>query len=269
MTPQASAILDGRVRHRRHAPRVHRFAYRVWMTLLDLSEIEEVFRGRWFFSDKPFALARYRRADFLGPTSMPLADAVRLRVSERLGFEPSGAIELVTNLRIFGYRQNPVSFYFCYAGDGASPRALEAIVAEITNTPWGERHAYVLDARGQDTNRALQFAFGKEFHVSPFMPMEQNYDWRFHVRQDRIVVHMRNLVGEEAVFDATLDVRRRPITSGRIAWSLLRYPFQTGRIVIAIYMQALFLWLKGNRTHTHPDKRGSGGKTGDRARSEN
>ena len=84
---------------------------------------------------------RFRRSDYLGDPAVPLADAVRALVAERLGSAPQGPIRLLTHLRTFGHCFNPVSFYYCFAADG---ERLEAIVAEVTNTPWGERHAYVL-----------------------------------------------------------------------------------------------------------------------------
>lgn len=251
-----SRILDGRVRHRRREPKRHDFSYRVWMVSLDLAELTPLFRGRFFFSDKRLAFARYRRADFLGPSDRPLDAAVRDRVEAALDFRPDGRIELVTNLRIFGYRQNPVSFYVCYGpADAPGGERLEVIVAEITNTPWGERHAYVLDARAQDPGRTLSFRFRKDFHVSPFMPMDLEYDWRFCVDRDRFVVHMRNLKGASTVFDASLHVRKHVITRGRIAWSMLRFPFQTGRVVLGIYWQALRLWGKRVPFFSHPKNR--------------
>lgn len=249
MTALRSAILDGRVRHRRRLPRPHDFRYRVYMVLLALDELPAVLRRRFLFSDRAFALARYRRADYLGPVDVPLDAAVRDRVETELGFRPSGRIDLVTNLRSFGYRQNPVSFYFCRA---LHSERIEAIVAEITNTPWSERHAYVLDARAQSAARCLRFRFDKAFHVSPFMPMDMSYDWTFHDEGSSLVVHMQNYREGELVFDATLDVERHAITTARICWSLLRFPFQTGRVVLAIYFQAARLKWKGIRFHDHP-----------------
>ena len=137
-----SALYQGHVSHRRLTPRPHAFRNAVHLLFLDLDELHEVFRGRWFWSVRRWNLVQYRRSDFLGPASRPLRDAVLDRVQHELGRRPKGAIGLLTQLRTLGYVFNPVSFYLCEDESGE----LDSIVAEITNTPWGERHAYVLDA---------------------------------------------------------------------------------------------------------------------------
>ena len=136
-----SCLYLGSLRHRRHAPRPHAFRYRVFMTYLDLGELDEVFRGRWLWSTRRPALAWMRRADYLGDPAVPLDEAVRERVARETGERPRGPIRLLTHLRMLGACFNPVSFYYCF--DQAGER-VETIVAEITNTPWNERHAYVL-----------------------------------------------------------------------------------------------------------------------------
>src|SRR5690606_39067170 len=133
----------GRVRHRRHAPRPHGFSYSVCMVWLDLAELDEVFRGRWFWSTRRRALAWFRRADYLGDPALPLDEAVRQRVQAATGKRPEGPVRMLTQLRQFGHCFNPVTFYYCYGdggGDGGEAHggnSLEFIVAEITNTPWG------------------------------------------------------------------------------------------------------------------------------------
>jgi hypothetical protein len=243
-----SCIYRGAIRHRRRSPVSHEFRYRLFMLYLDLDELPRVFAGRWLWSVRRPALAWFRRADYLGDPAVPLDRAVRDLVATRTGTRPSGPIRLLTHLRYFGYVQNPVSFYYCF--DAAGIR-VETIVAEITNTPWGERHAYVLPAQPGDAQER-RFRLAKTFHVSPFMPMDMAYDWRFSLPGRRLTVHMRNLARGEQVFDATLVLRREPLTGRALAAALARHPWMTATVVAGIYWQAFRLWLKGAPFHPHP-----------------
>lgn len=246
----ASAIYSGRVRHRRHAPRPHAFAYRLFQMYLDLDELPTLFGGRLLWRYESPGIASYRRGDYLGDPAVPLAEAVRELVAERLGRRPDGPIRLLTHLRYFGYCFNPVSIYYCFDRQG---RDLEAIVAEVTNTPWNERHAYVLDAaRGRTAGAALRFRFGKAFHVSPFIGMDCAYDWRFTTPRQRLVVHMENHTPAGRLFDATLTLQRREISTAALARALLEFPFMSVRVAGAIYLQAARLWAKRTPFFAHP-----------------
>jgi uncharacterized protein len=252
-----SALYTGRLSHHRHLPTPHAFEYRMCMAWLDLAELDEVFRGRWLWSTRRPALAWLRRSDYLGDAGTPLDQAVRDRVETETGRRPRGPVRLLTHLRTFGHCFNPVSFYYCYSAD----ESLEAIVAEITNTPWNERHAYVLPVDpGQASGNSMRFRFGKSFHVSPFMPMDLDYDWRFSRPDARIAVHMRNRREGETLFDAALSLERREITGANLASALAGYPFATIQVVAAIYWQALRLWMKRIPFHDHPATR-TGEKT--------
>ena len=234
-----SALYVGWVRHRRHAPRAHSFRYPLFMAYLDLAELGEVFKGRWLWSTRRAAVARFAREDHLGDPRVPLDEAVRELVEAKSGRRPRGPIRLLTHLRYFGYVFNPVSFYYCY--DAAGKR-VETIVAEVNNTPWGERCCYVLDDLADETEKAM--------HVSPFMPMDLRYAWRFAAPGTHLGVHMRLTRKDETVFDATLALRREPIANG----VLLRFPLMTAKVIAAIHWEALRLWLKRVPFHTHPAK---------------
>ncbi|MGK2924387.1 MAG: DUF1365 domain-containing protein [Lysobacterales bacterium] len=244
-----SGIYFGRVRHRRLAPVEHAFTYRMFMLYLDLAELPRVFRGRWLWSARRAALARFRREDHFGEPGRPLDACVRDLVARETGARPAGPIRLLTHLRYFGYVFNPVSFYYCF---NAEDTRVETVVAEVNNTPWGERHCYVLPHSRVFPRKVM--------HVSPFMEMDVAYDWRFgapgHAQGSPLTVHMENARAGRKIFDATLVLQRAEITAGSLARALTLYPAMTLQIIAAIHWQALRLWLKGAPVHDHPSKAG-------------
>ena len=245
-----SAVYEGWVRHRRYTPHAHEFRYKLALFYLDLEELDQVFDGRWHWTlDRP-SLAAFRRADYLGDAGEPLLEAVRRRVREATGRVLTGPVRLLTHARYFGHCFNPVSFYYCYEPDGVT---LDTVLAEITNTPWRERHAYVLplDA-GERHGSAVHFGFDKAFHVSPFLPMDMHYQWAFQAPGESIRVHMDVLRDEARAFDATMSLERHELTPATRRRCLLRFPPMTFKVVAAIHWQALRLWLKGNPVHDHP-----------------
>jgi uncharacterized protein len=248
-------------------PAEHSFNYRMFMMYLDLDELPRVFRGSRLFSSKRRAAARFCREDHLGSACIPLDQAVRDLVEQSSGQRPTGPIRLLTHLRYFGYVFNPVSFYYCFNADDTR---LETIVAEVNNTPWGERECYVLGRDAEVIDSKVdhvevghgQVGHGdirryrpvKRMHVSPFMPMDVAYDWRFRQPSESLTVHMENSREGRKLFDATLVLQRQEITPASLARVLLAFPLMTLKVISAIHWQALRLWLKKVPVIDHPAK---------------
>jgi DUF1365 family protein len=267
-----SALYEGAVVHRRLVPRPHAFRTRLFMVYLDLDELPSVFERRLLWSAERRNLVWFRRADYMAPHDRPLREVVLDRVEAATGRRPAGAVRMLTHLRTFGYVFNPVTFYYCFDAD----ERLEAIVSEITNTPWFERHAYVHDVRaaqagparpetdeptsprdaqavadGRRDGALVTWRFAKDFHVSPFFGMDLDHVWRFGEPGERLDVHMTNVQGGRAVFHAGLALERRPLTGRVLARALLVHPLLTLRVHAAIYVQAGLLWLKRTPFFAH------------------
>jgi uncharacterized protein len=250
-----SCLYEGSVRHRRHGGPDAEFRHRLFMAYLDLDELPRLFDGRWLWSARRPALAWFRRGDHLGDPATPLADAVRALVAERVGVSVDGPIRLLTHLRYLGHCFNPVSFYYCF---DRRDENVVAVVAHVTNTPWGESHSYVLavdHATDHGSVALIKGSVEKVLHVSPLMGMDFTYDWRLTEPAERLSVHIESLrASGESAFDATLALRRREITQASLAGALARYPLLTVRVVASIYGHALRLRLRGARYHPHPER---------------
>jgi DUF1365 family protein len=225
----ASCAYRGWVRHRRFEPVEHAFRYPLLLAYLDLDELPGLLEG-W-----PGWLARFRREDYLGDAARPLRDEVLDRVEERTGARPGGPVRVLTQLRRFGFSFNPVSFYFCFEGDRVA-----AVAAEVTNTPWLERHVYVLERSGD--------VVAKAFHVSPFLGMDGEYEWRVSDPGATLSIEIEHRAAGRRVFDATLSLRRRALSPRLLA----EHPAGPLAVVARIYLQALRLKLKGVPHHRHP-----------------
>ncbi len=232
-----SAIYEGTIRHRRFAVREHVISHRIALAYVDLDELPWLLGGR-LVARGP-GLLRLRRRDYL-PGAGSLPDAAR----ELAGTD--GPVRLLTNLRTLGHCFNPVSFLYCHDGDDR----LQAVIAEVTNTPWGERHAYVMRRSGDGP--VLRGDFDKLLHVSPFMGMDHAYDFRATAPAQTLSVHIESRRAGELAFDATLGMTRRPFSRRTLAEVTARYPAVTLRTLSLIYAHAVVLKLKGVPVHPHP-----------------
>ena len=245
-----SAIYEGVVRHVRRAPVRCEFRQRLALLYVDLAELDRVARVSRLLGIEARALASFRGADHFGGADVPLDAAVRGLVEARIGRRPEGPIRVLTQPRVLGHVFNPLTLWFCLARDG---HGLDAVVAEVTNTPWLERHCYVLDLAKAAPRRGAHHArAAKRLHVSPFMDMDQEYAFRIHAPGRRLFVDVTSERAGERVFSATLALERRELSPAVLSRTLATGALVPLRALAAIHWQALRLWLRGAPFHAHP-----------------
>ncbi|MGY6500570.1 MAG: DUF1365 domain-containing protein [Acidimicrobiales bacterium] len=244
-----SRLLTGSVWHDRRGSHAHRFRYRMWWADLDLDSIDQTVASSRILSTRPSAPLQFRRSDYLGDPRVPLADAVRDLVEDRTGDRPSGSIRLLAHLRTWWWCFNPIALYLCHDADGHLVR----VVADVTNTPWKERHQYVLPAT---TAGVAGHEEAKALHVSPFMPMDQRY--RFDLDDDALGLRLTvtTVDGDTEPFAAGVELRASRLDDIGLLRALVTHPLLTLRVSTGIHTQALRLWWRNNPVHRHPDRQG-------------
>lgn len=274
-----SAIYSGTVWHRRFGSdnssdqrvdensgmsvnKPHGFQYQVFMMYLDLAELDSVFAQSRFWSIKLPALARFKRSDFLAAVKSPddsngvaskqqsLDETVRDHIEQARGSRPSGPIFLLANIRYWGFIINPISCYYCFDSSG---QKLETILLDVTNTPWKESTQYILSCDSSVAEQSIRF--DKAMHVSPFMPMEMQYQWAGSAPDEQLKFSLANFKNDIKVFDAGVNFNRQEITSAALNKVLWRFPFMTLKVFAGIHWQALKLLIKGVTIFPHPNKK--------------
>jgi DUF1365 family protein len=246
-----NCIYVGKVRHRWFSPRLHEFTYKLFMFCFDINKIAENFQSSWWCGSQRFNWFGFNRKNHLGSSEVPLDQAVREFIKEKTGSLPLGKIFLLTHLSCVGYCFNPISVYLVFRQDSTE---IEMLIAEVTNTPWGERHYYILNNQQEIKKNIYQYVFQKAMHVSPFMAMDYEYRLNFKLDDRQLILHMDSYKNAEHHFDATLSLDSMPMNAVNIRKMLLRFPFMTFKVVAAIHWEALKLLLKGVPIHSHPKK---------------
>jgi len=235
-----SAIYRGKVTHARLLPKKHSFTYDIYMLYTDLDELDQIISGSRLLSYS-WSPLQFKREDFHGDPKQSVKSEVLRTVKEQSDIDVHGPVIALANWRCFGFNFNPVVFYYCFDSDGIT---LQALVAEVTNTPWFERHAYVLDP-GALKRGAFTTHFDKRFTVSPFNPVNMQYKWESAYPAESLFVRIKNYSKDSLVFHAVLSLERTELNANSLRRILLSFPMMSLKVAVSIYWQAMKLFLKG------------------------
>jgi DUF1365 family protein len=243
-----NCLYVGHTIHIRKSPILHSFKYKVLYYFLNLDEVPRLFKYPGFFSYNFPGLLSFWRKDYLGHKSESISEAVKKEVYTKTGQTFQGPIYLLTNISYLGFCFNPVSFYYCFDDN----QKLKYVVSEITNTPWGEKHANVLEIKDEERI----FKFKKDFHVSPFIPMNVDYSWSLSLPENVLKIKMENRFhhSSDVFFEAILNLRQEPLNFLNIFKYFFTLPLTSFKTMFGIYLQAFKLYLKKAPFYTHPKK---------------
>jgi DUF1365 family protein len=228
-----SALYKGSVFHSRFVPKKHAFTYQIFLLWLNLDELDLLERSVKGFSTGSWAPLRFKRSDYLGQADKPLKLSVLEKMSELAQQQLSGTVYLLGQMRTFGLYFSPVNFYYLQQSDGS----FSHLLAEVSNTPWNERHCYLVDLAKQED-------CAKVFHVSPFNPMDMQYKWQISQPEQTLKLTL-SCHKEVKHFVASLNLSKIELNSKSLFNVLLSIPSMTIKTVFGIYWQALKLFIKG------------------------
>lgn len=232
-----SCIYQGEVFHQRFTPRGHKFSYKIFFLAIDLDELPLLNKMGPYFKTERFAPLRFFAPDYLEHKSAVTSSDVWDKVTTLGGQDKQGRVLFVGQMRCFGLYFSPINSYYCYDRQGQ----LRYLLAEVSNTPWNERHYYLIDLLQAPECE-------KTFHVSPFMDLDMKYHWRIKAPAAHLSLSIeshRQDKAEDKLFRASIAMTRQDFTNKNLLKNLLAIPIMSAKTVLGIYWQALKLYLKG------------------------
>lgn len=227
ITPQ---IFNATVIHKRLFPKKNEFMYRLYYLALPL----------------PASTVQTRFLKF-DPRDLGLRDGsdpeiFAKQILATYGFEKIiNNIMLITMPRVLGYVFNPVSFYFCFDEN----KKILAVIAEVHNT-FGEQHTYFCAHPDHSSINADEwFEAEKVFHVSPFLPRNGSYRFKFALQENALSIWIDYFDADQnKQLITSLTGTLEPLNKSSLNKAFWSHPCVTLKTITLIHLQALKLFFK-------------------------
>lgn len=239
-------LSNGVVWHKRYSPKVHQFSYKLNSWLINLKELAQLGNGSRIVNRSKMAIYRFKDKNYLRDSTGDLLLRIKSKFID-LGAALDDNVEpqfyLLGQLSNLGIYFSPLNLYFCYIDEYC-----RYILAEVSNTPWNERYYYLLDPANP------QIISKKNFHVSPFFGLDQEYHWQFELTKQKINFKIDTYQEESLVFSAGYNGSLSPIKKLNTRFKLIKSPFTVYKIMLGIYFEALRIALKKIPFVAHPNR---------------
>lgn len=226
----ANSLCIGKVWHKRFEPRIHEFQYNLNMWLLDLDNTEDLAKNSKFKS----YIYRFKEEKYLRDEGrLPLREKLQNKLSE-LGakIDSKDKFYLLGQLSNLGLYFSPLNLYLVFD----DINQCKYILAEVSNTPWNERYYYLLDKSQK------QIISTKNFHVSPFFGMNQEYHWSFNFTEEKLAFKIDTYENERKVFSAGFSGKLVRANDKGFDKTIIKSPLNVYKIIAGIYFEAFRLW---------------------------
>ena len=223
--------------HMRLQPVSHRFRYRVFSVFLDVDRIVDVLRPLNLMNYNRFGVMSFHDADHGPRDGSPLRPWIDNAHAQK-GMARPERVKVLAFPRILGFVFNPLTLYYGYDAEGG----LTSIIYEVKNT-FGDQVAYVLPCDPSD--EPISHVQRKRMYVSPFIELEQTYQFRLAPPDTRLGLRIKQSGAEGKTLISAINAERRPLTDRGLALMFATHPLMTLKVVAGIHWEALRLAVKG------------------------
>ncbi|NKB46201.1 MAG: DUF1365 family protein [Legionellales bacterium] len=231
-----NALYSGQIVHHRLLPHEHRFYYPLEMVCLDLEHLESLCKPYWFCAYQRFHWLSLKRRHHLSSSTLSWYQSVKQCAKPVIQQQPTGRIYLLTQLAYCGWVFNPLSVYFIFNADHTR---IMALVLEITHTPGGHRHHYVLPPLTQSFAHTYTTQLIQPLPTSSILNIGDAHHVTLKVLDEKLTLSLQDRQRDQMHSLVYLTLQSLPLPQLNLVKLLWRYPRNTLIHLPRLYWQLI------------------------------